>query len=98
MVGSGQVLTLTDDLPAGASPPLTHSPGLTYTPHRVAWSGNPGLGEQVTLTYVVTVTAPSRTALWNQAVLTQTGGLTDTATALVLVNPVRVYLPLVLKE
>jgi len=98
LVGSGQALTLTDDLPAGVSPPLAHSPGLNYTPHRMAWSGSPDLGEQVTLTYVVTVTAPSRTALWNRVTLIQTGGLTDTATALVLVDPVQVYLPFVLRE
>ena len=97
MVGSGQPLTLTDDLPAGVSPPLAHSPGLTYTPHRLAWSDTPDAGEQVTLTYVVTVTAFSRTALWNRAVLTQTGGLTNTATALVLVDPLLVYLPLILR-
>jgi len=98
VVGSGQPLTMTDDLPAGVSPPLTYSPGLTYTPHRLAWSGNPDAGEQVTLTYLVTVTASSHTALWNRATLTQIGGLTDTATALVLVDPLQVYLPLILKE
>lgn len=98
VVGNGQPLTLTDDLPSGVSPPLAHSPGLTYTPHRLAWNGNPGAGEQVTLTYVVTVTAPSHTALWNRATLTQTGGLTHTATVLVLVDPLRVYLPLILRD
>ena len=97
LVGSGQPLTMTDELPAGVSPPLTHSPGLTYVPHRLTWSGDPGAGEQVALTYVVTVTAPSRTALRNWAILTQTGGLTDTDTALVLVDPLRVYLPILLK-
>ena len=98
VVGNGQTLTLTDDLPAGVSPPLIHSTGLTYSPHRVTWSGNPGLGEQVTLIYVVTVTAPSRTFLWNRADLTQADGMTDTATALVLVDPVQAYLPFVLRE
>jgi hypothetical protein len=50
------------------------------------------------LTYVVTVVAPSRTALWNSAILTQTGSLMDTATALVLVDPARIYLPLVFRD
>ncbi len=98
VVGSDQALTLTDILPTGVNPPLTSSPGLTYTPHRMAWSGNPGLGERGTLTYVVTVAAPSRTALWNMVALTQTDGMTDTATALVLVAPVRLHLPLVLRS
>jgi uncharacterized repeat protein (TIGR01451 family) len=97
VVGSGEQLTLTDDLPAGVSAPLTMSPGLTYTPHRVTWTGTPAVGEQVALSYVVTITAPSRTALWNQATLTGGGG-TDTASALVLVDPERVYLPVVLRQ
>lgn len=98
MAGSGQAITLTDDLPDGVSSPLYRSPGLTYTDHRVQWTGAPAAGSQVTLTYVVTVTAPSRTALWNRAVLAQADGQTDTAAALVLVDPARVYLPLVCRN
>ena len=98
VVGTGQPLALTDDLPAGVSQPLAYSPGLSYTPHRLAWSGTPGLGELATLTYVVTITAPSRAALWNQAVLTQAGELADTAAAVVLVDPLRVYLPVVFRS
>jgi hypothetical protein len=98
VVGSGQPLILTDDLPAGVSRPLASSPGLAYTPHRLTWTGDPGPGEPAILTYVVTITALSRVALWNRAVLTQSNGLTDTAAALVLVDPVRVYLPLVLRD
>jgi hypothetical protein len=100
VVGSDQSLTLSDDLPIGVSPPLRLSPDLTYTPHRITWNGTPGLGTQVALTYVVTVTAPPQSALWNHAFLTQTGSLVTTppATALVLVDPLHVYLPLVLRE
>jgi len=100
IVGSGQPLTLTDDLPAGVSAPQAHSPTLTYDSgsHSLRWSGTPSIGIPETLTYVVTVVAPSRTALWNSALLTQTGSLMDTATALVLVDPARVYLPLVLRN
>ena len=50
------------------------------------------------LTYVVTVIAPSRTALWNRAVVTQAGGLARTASALVLVDPAQVYLPTTSKD
>jgi hypothetical protein len=96
VVGSGERLMLADDLPAGVSAPLTMSPGLTYSPHRVTWTGTPDAGEQVTLSYAVTINASSRTALWNQATLTG-GGITDTASALVLVDPERVYLPVVLR-
>jgi hypothetical protein len=103
-VGDGQALTLTDQLPDGVSPPLSHTPGLVYTPHRLTWTGTPALEERVTLTYVVSTTIPSGTipwpsaALWNRAILTSTNGWTSTAAVLVLVNPGRVYLPLVLRE
>jgi len=98
VVGSGQALTLTDELPAGISAPLSHSPNLAYTPHRLSWSGSPDVEQPVTLTYVVTVTALSRTALWNHAVLTQASSFTRTATALVLVEPAQVYLPLMVRH
>lgn len=101
VVGSNQPLVLSDDLPAGVSPPLRLSPDLTYTPHRITWAGSPGMGKQVSLTYVITVTAPSRSFLQNQATLTQTGTTLvtiATASAWVTVDPLRVYLPLVLRE
>lgn len=103
-VGDGQALTLTDQLPDSVSPPLSHTPGLVYTPHRLTWTGTPALEERVTLTYVVSTTIPSGTipwpsaALWNRAILASTNGWTSTAAVLVLVNPGRVYLPLVLRE
>jgi hypothetical protein len=97
LVGSGQALSLTDDLPTGVSPPFAYSAGLTYTPHRLTWTGSPGPGKQVALTYIVAVTAPSRAALWNWALLSQTNSLTDTATTLTLVDPAQTYLPLILR-
>jgi uncharacterized repeat protein (TIGR01451 family) len=95
LVGSGQPMTLTDQLPAGVSAPFDCSSGLTYTPHLVRWTDLPAIGEPVALTYAVTVTAPSRTILWNHAVLTQSGESPAEAAALVLVDPVHVYVPLV---
>jgi hypothetical protein len=97
VVGSGEAITMTDYLPAGVSAPISYNPDLTYTPHRLTWAGTPTVAEQVVLTYVVTTTAPSQTALWNQVSLTQANGLTNTATALVLVDPLQLYLPLILK-
>jgi uncharacterized repeat protein (TIGR01451 family) len=97
VVGSGQPVTVTDQLPAGVSAPIAHSPDLTYTSHQVSWSGQQAAGELVTLTYVVEVTAPSRTVLWNQALLTQSNGASDEAAVPVWVDPARVCLPLVAK-
>ncbi len=100
IVGNGFTLGLSDDLPTGVSPPLRLSPGLIYSPHRLTWTGDPALAAQVTLTYAVTVTAPSTSALWNQAILTQIGsaGNADTDTSLALVDPLRLYLSFVLRE
>jgi hypothetical protein len=93
VVGNGQPLTLTDYLPRAVNPPIRHSTSLTYTFHRLTWTGTPEMGESLAFTYAVSVPVPSGTtpwpsvALWNQAILTSTNGLTDTATALVLVDP-----------
>jgi hypothetical protein len=90
-------MTVTDQLPTGVSAPVSYSPGLVYTPHLVSWNDQPAAGEPVTLTYAVTVTGSSRAVLWNHALLTQSGGSSDEAAVVVLVDPVRVYLPLLLK-
>jgi hypothetical protein len=97
VVGSGKTLMLSDQLPAGVSAPIAHSPSLAYTPHQVSWSGQPAAGELVTLTYTVRVTAPSRSILWNQAVLAQADRSSDEAAVAVWVDPERAYLPLVLR-
>jgi hypothetical protein len=55
------------------------------------------MGEEISMTYVVSVTVQSTIALWNDAVLTQGEEVVDTASVVVLVDPVHVYLPLVLR-
>ena len=97
VVGSGEPLTVTDQLPAGVSAPFDYSSGLAYTPHLLRWTDHPAIGEPVALTYAVTVTAPSRTVLWNHVVLTQSGVPSAEAAALVLVDPVQIYMPLILR-
>lgn len=97
--GSGQPLTVTDRLPDGLSQPTSVSPDLTFTPpDRFAWMGSPDLGEQVTLAYTATVAAAARTTIANQAVMTQAPGLVFTAQAVAFVDPVRIFLPIVMKQ
>jgi hypothetical protein len=98
VTGNGSALTLTDELPDGVAAPLAQSPDLTYTPHQLSWSGAPAVGRKVSLSYVVTVTAPSHTMLVNRAILRQGDGSTHTATASVLVDPVQIFLPLTLRN
>ncbi len=95
LLGNGRVMTLTDELPVEVTAPSRQTVGLTYTPHRLSWTGQPAVGEQVTLSYVVTPTICSPSVLINRAVVTQEGGLTETATAYVLVDAQQIYLPTV---
>jgi hypothetical protein len=100
VVGSGNALTVTDSLPAGVSAPgpIAATAGVAsydVGQHRVEWSGAPSAGEQVTITFPVTASVAGPIALHNTAVLNETGGLTGTDGAVVIVDGRRVYLPLV---
>jgi hypothetical protein len=95
IVGSGQTINLTDYLPTGVSAPTSISPGLIYTPHRLTWSSSPAPGLSVHLNYTVNAIASTQTVLRNQAVITQTNGITDTAETWVYLDPVRLFLPCV---
>ena len=97
IIGSGQFLTLDNELPEGVSAPVVQDPGLQYSPHQLTWTGIPAVGERVELVYAVTVTADSTTDVVNRASLTQADGLESSAVSVVLVDPIKVYLPLVLR-
>jgi hypothetical protein len=51
----------------------------------------------VTLTYVVTVSTSSRTAITNEALIDPGGNSLVTRTAVVIANPRRLFLPLMLR-
>jgi len=97
IIGSGQFLTLTNELPEGVSAPVAQDPGLQYSPHQLTWTGIPAVGERVELVYAVTVTADTTTDVVNRASLTQADGSESSAVSIVLVDPIKVYLPLVLR-
>ncbi len=103
--GDGQPITLTDTLPAGLVDvnilaPVGTEVEPTYEPgrHEVTWSAGPAAGEPVTLTYRARVMVGTPAALVNTAVLRSAGGIAREATAVVLVNPLRAYLPVVSKS
>jgi hypothetical protein len=103
-LGTGNTLTLTDTLPVGVSAPGSFTlEGTSIAPtyeggqHRLTWSASPLQGQKVTIRYPVTITTGSRQALVNTAELSEAGGGSSTATATVLANPDRIYLPLALK-
>lgn len=102
LLGNGQALTLTDSLPAGISAPgpiATTSGSAAYSPeqHRITWSGSPGIGSPMTVTFPVTVQMTGPRALSNTAILTDADGYVSTATAVIIVNAYRAYIPTVIR-
>ena len=103
LVGSGQALTLTDNLPAQVSAPgpiqVTGGPAANYNAgaHRLTWQGSPTSGQPVTITFPVTVSTQvsGSLAVLNTAVMTDTAGNVSTDAALFIVNAYRVWLPIV---
>lgn len=104
LLGNGQILTLTDDLPAQVSEPgsIQVSGGSVANydsgTHRLTWSGSPGVGQAVTVTFPVTVQVTGPLAVFNTAVLTDSEGVVSTDTALFIVDARRLWLPLVLRN
>jgi len=103
-LGTGNTLTLTDTLPVGVSwngilgwDGTSVAPTYDSDHHHLTWSGTPSLGQEVIISYTVTITTGDRQALVNTAELSEAGGDTSTATATVIANPYQAYLPLVLK-
>ena len=100
LLGSGNPLTLTSDLPAQVSAPRTiqvNGGGVANyngNTHRVEWVGTPGAGHSVTLTFPVTVMSDGPRVLDSVAVLTNSIGITTSATASFLVDPYQVWLPI----
>ncbi len=96
IVGSGEALSLVDVLPAGVTAPFSMSPGLSFAGGEVTWSGTPSLGEEVVLSYAVTVTAESG-ALRNVVTLFQGGTAVASDLAIIIVNAEQIFLPMILR-
>ena len=104
LVGSGQALTLTDEVPMSLSFPGSVSVNgggvVTRTPsaRRITWVGTPPVGAPVTLAYVVSAMILGPTAITNTAVLTDAEGRRATATASCIVDARQIWLPLILRQ
>jgi hypothetical protein len=103
IMGSGQTFTVTDDLPAQLSQPgsIQVSGGTaSYDPtvRRITWTGDFPLNQPLTLTFPVTVTASSPTAIQNTAMLTDARGNVYTATQTLIANSLKLWLPIVLRK
>ncbi len=104
LLGSGQALTLTDDLAAQVSSPgpieLVGDGRVTYdgVAHRLTWTGAPTVGQPVTLTFPVTLVASGPQVVRNTAVLTDSTGSMSSDAATLIVDAHQVWLPLLLRE
>jgi hypothetical protein len=99
-IGTGQPMTLTDNLPAlvGAPMSLQASAGsITYTLglHRVQWSGTLGAAIPATVTFPVEVLAATPQAVSNTVQLADGVTGVSSSTAVFVANGQEVYLPLI---
>jgi hypothetical protein len=92
-------MTLTNDLPASLSAPVsapTSNAGtISYDAanRRVAWHGTPSAGAPVTLTYPVTLVTTTRQVIHNTVILTDAVSGSASSTATLIANGLQVYLP-----
>jgi hypothetical protein len=105
LLGNGQALTLTDDLPPQVSAPgsiqvLPGGAAADYDSgaHRLTWIDSLSVGQPVTITFPVTVEVAGPLAVFNTAVLTTSDGFVSTDTALIIVDACKVYLPMVMRK
>jgi hypothetical protein len=93
---------LTDVVPTGLAyipDTLTATQGaVTAAASTLRWSGVLSPTPAVTITYAVTVTAPTAQAITNQAIIAAAGYPPITCTATIIANGYRTYLPLVMRQ
>jgi hypothetical protein len=104
-LGTGHTLTLTDTLPLGVGVPgnfelegTSVMPAYDINQHRLMWSDNPTMGQEVAIYYAATITTGSSQVLVNAAKLSEASGEASAATATVIANPDLIYLPVILKD
>jgi len=100
LLGSGNAMTLTNDLPASLSAPISapssSSGTISYNAanHRVTWYGTLSAGTPAALTYPVTLLIPDRQVIRNTVILTDAVSGPVSSTATLIANGFQVYLPL----
>ncbi len=103
IMGNGQTFTVTDALPTLVSRPgaiLVTGGTASYNPlaHRILWTGTLLPGQRMTLTFPVTPTAAGPAAVHNSAILADSHGNVYTATHTLMINSLKMWLPLVLRR
>jgi len=101
VLGSGNALTLTDDLPNTVSAPGGiqvlggGTAGYNAGAHRVQWTGTPAAGQKITVTFPVTVLAENPIAIVNRVTLLDGSSSSASDTAIVIANAYQVALPII---
>jgi uncharacterized repeat protein (TIGR01451 family) len=96
-------LFVTDTLPAGLAyrpGSVTATSGIVNSSQlpTITWQSSPPIRFPITLTYAVTVSSASTLAIKNVAVIDPVIGQPFERSAVILVNPYKMYLPLVLRN
>jgi hypothetical protein len=102
-MGNGQTFIVTDTLPTLVSRPgpiVVTGGTASYNPlaHRILWTGAFLPGQPMTLTFPVTPTSAGPAAVHNSATLNDSHGNIYSATHTLMINPVKMWLPLVLRR
>lgn len=102
--GTGTTLILTDTLSSGVDwlddvqvYGTEVFPVYDQSRHRLTWTESTVSDQQVVITYTVSVNTASRVLLTNVAELTDQEGGASTAVAVVIANPYRIYLPVIVR-
>ncbi len=103
LFGDGRPMTLTEPLAPGVGTPtlITVTSGtVAYVAsmRRITWTGAPPFSRATILTYSVPLLINGCVAISNTAVLTAADGTVRRASTVVIANPRRIYLPLVLRR
>lgn len=104
LLGNGQALTLTDDLPSEVSAPgpirVSDGAAAVYDPeaHRLTWNGSPGDQEPVAITFPVTVQVSGPLVVYNTVVMTDSAAVVSRDTATFIVDARQVWLPTLMRS
>jgi hypothetical protein len=100
VVGSGRMLTLTDDLPSAVSAPgsikVLGGGSAVYQAgsHRIVWTGAVSAGQAVSISFPVTIAVAGSQTITNQAILIDPVLGSASASARIIANGWQVWLPI----
>jgi uncharacterized repeat protein (TIGR01451 family) len=102
-VPDNTTVTMTDTIPAGlayVSGSMSATSGLFDDSHlpTLTWAGSLNSTSAVTITYETTVTAETRQAIVNTASITAPGMETIQRSAVLVIDPIHVFLPLLRRQ